>query len=111
MPRRRRASSSRYLISDAAQATFPLEQSALPVTKSGRADPKVTGDSFLAAWAKAAGNPRRNEVGIWSNAAELTQIIGEEVQGALLGQKSADDAIQAMQKRLETSMANVNKQN
>ena len=100
-----------YLTSDAAQATFPLEQSALPVTKSGRADPKVTGDSFLAAWAKAAGNPRRNEVGIWPNAAELTQIIGEEVQGALLGQKSADDAIQAMQKRLETSMANVNKQN
>ena len=71
----------------------------------------MTGDSFLAAWAKAAGNPRRNEVGIWPNAAELTQIIGEEVQGALLGQKSADDAIQAMQKRLETSMANVNKQN
>jgi multiple sugar transport system substrate-binding protein len=100
-----------YLTSDAAQATFPLEQSALPVTKSGRANTKVTGDSFLAAWAKAAGKPKRNEVGIWPNAAELTQVIGEEVQGALLGQKSADDAIQAMQKRLETSMANVNKQN
>jgi multiple sugar transport system substrate-binding protein len=100
-----------YLTSDAAQIVFPLEQSALPVTKSARADPKVAGDAYLAAWAKAAGKPRRNEVGIWSNAAELTQIIGEEVQGALLGQKSADDAILAMQKRLETSMASVNKQN
>ncbi|MFL5205139.1 MAG: ABC transporter substrate-binding protein [Microvirga sp.] len=100
-----------YLTSDDAQSKFPLEQSALPVTKSARANPKVTGDAFLTAWAKAAGNPRRNEVGIWPNAAELTQIIGEEAQGALLGQKSVDDAIQAMHKRLETSMANVNTQN
>ncbi len=100
-----------YLTSDEAQSKFPLEQSALPVTKSARADPKVAGDAFLTAWAKAAGNPGRNEVGIWPNAAELTQIIGEEVQGALLGQKSIDDSIQSMQKRLETSMANVSKQN
>jgi len=36
----------------------------------------------------------------------MTTIIGEEVQGALLGQKSVDDAITAMQARLTESMAN-----
>ena len=86
-----------YLTSDAAQTTFPLEQSALPVTKSARANPRSPATLISPPGPKDAGNPRRNEVGIWPNAAELTHIIGEEVQGALLGQKSADDAIKAMQ--------------
>ena len=45
--------------------------------------------------------PLRNEIGVWTNAAELTTIIGEEVQAAMLGQKTADAAVDAMQKRLE----------
>ena len=92
-----------YLTSDAVQTDFPLKLSALPVTKSARA--AVADDAYLTAWAEATGASRTNEVGIWSNGAELTQIIGEEVQGALLGQKSVDDAIAAMQTRLTDSMA------
>lgn len=93
-----------YLTSDAVQTDFPLKLSALPVTKSARE--ATAGDAYLKAWAAAGGEARRNEVGIWSNAAELTQIIGEEAQAAMLGQKSANDAIAAMQTRLSTSMAN-----
>jgi multiple sugar transport system substrate-binding protein len=93
-----------YLTSDAVQTDFPLKMSALPVTKSAR--DAVKDDAYLTAWAAATGASRTNEVGIWSNGAELTQIIGEEVQGALLGQKSVDDAIAAMQTRLTESMAN-----
>ncbi|SEQ24823.1 carbohydrate ABC transporter substrate-binding protein, CUT1 family [Faunimonas pinastri] len=96
-----------YLTSDAVQTQFPVEQSALPVTKSARQ--AVSNDPYLAAWAQATGRARANEVGIWSNAAELTTIVGEEVQGALLGQKSADEAIASMQKRLATSMASARK--
>lgn len=92
-----------YLTSDAVQTDFPLKMSALPVTKSARA--AVSADAYLTAWAEATGTSRPNEVGIWSNAADLTTIIGEEVQGALLGQKSVDDAVSAMQTRLTESMA------
>lgn len=98
-----------YLTSDKVQTDFPLKMSALPVTTSARE--AVADDKYLTAWAAATGEARRNEVGIWSNAAELTQIIGEEAQGAMLGQKSAADAIAAMQARLTESMAKVEKSN
>lgn len=98
-----------YLTSDAVQTDFPVKLSALPVTKSARE--AVANDAYLAAWASAGGEARRNEVGIWSNAAELTQIIGEEAQGAMLGQKTVDEAIAAMQSRLTESMAKVEKSN
>jgi multiple sugar transport system substrate-binding protein len=98
-----------YLTSDVVQTDYPLKMSALPVTKSARE--AVSGDAYLAAWSKATGDARRNEVGIWSNAAELTQIVGEEAQAAMLGQKSADDAIKTMQGRLTESMASAKKAN
>ncbi|MCQ1571820.1 extracellular solute-binding protein [Neorhizobium galegae] len=96
-----------YIISDKVQTDLPLKMSALPVTKSARA--AVAEDAYLKNWSAATGDARRNEVGIWSNAADLTNIIGEEVQGALLGQKSADDAIKSMQARLTTSMEKAKK--
>lgn len=96
-----------YLTSDKVQTDFPLKMSALPVTKSAR--DATANDAYLKAWAAAGGDARRNEVGIWSNAAELTQIVGEEAQAAMLGQKSAADAIAAMQSRLTDSMAKAKK--
>ncbi|SMF72276.1 multiple sugar transport system substrate-binding protein [Xaviernesmea oryzae] len=96
-----------YLTSDKVQTDFPLKMSALPVTKSAR--DAVAGDAYLKNWSAATGDARRNEVGIWSNAAELTNVIGEEVQGALLGQKSADDAVKSMQARLTASMEKAKK--
>jgi multiple sugar transport system substrate-binding protein len=96
-----------YLTSDTVQTTYTLKMSALPATKSARA--AVANDAYLKNWSAATGDARRNEVGIWSNAAELTTIIGEEVQGALLNQKSADEAIKSMQARLTTSMEKAKK--
>ena len=46
---------------------------------------------------------------MWSNSADLTTIVGEEVQGALLGQKTAQQAIDSMGKRLEAKMAELPK--
>lgn len=92
-----------YVTSDAVQTTFPLSLSAIPVTKSARA--AVADDAYLTAWAEATGASRQNEIGIWENAAVLTQVIGEEVQAALLGQKPVDIAIMDMQARLEEAMS------
>jgi len=93
-----------YLADDAVQTQFPVELSALPGTMAARQNPAIADDAYLSAWAEFNQTPVMNEIGIWDNGAELTQIIGEEVQAALLGQKSSDDAITAMAGRLQASM-------
>jgi multiple sugar transport system substrate-binding protein len=93
-----------WLGDDAVETQFPVEQSALPGTLSARANPIVANDAYLTAWAKNNTHPLRNEVGIWSNGGALTDILAEEVQAALLGQKSADDAITSMGKRMADAM-------
>jgi multiple sugar transport system substrate-binding protein len=95
----------RYLMSDAAQTSFPVALSALPATKAGRRAPAVQNDPFFKAWAEATGVPLMNEIGIWSNAPELNTILSEEFQAAILGQKAPDQAIASMQSRMEASMA------
>lgn len=94
----------KYLGDDAVETQFPVEQSALPGTISARANPVVANDAYLSAWAANNAHPQRNEVGIWSNGGELTDILAEEVQAALLGQKTPDDAITSMGKRMAESM-------
>ncbi len=95
----------RYLMSDDAQTTFPVALSALPATKSARASAAVQNDPFFKAWADATGEPLMNEIGIWQNAPELSTILSEEIQAALLGQKTADAAVAGMQTRMTASMA------
>ena len=94
-----------YLSTDAVQTQFPVEQSGLPATRAGRLAPIVANDTYLVDWAKLNARPLMNDVSIWPNGAELTQIMGEELQAALLGQKSADDAVAAMGRRMTDSMA------
>lgn len=96
---------ARHLASDAVQTTFPLALSALPATRAGRAAPAVQGDAYFKAWAEAAGSPLPHEIGVWSNAPELSTILSEELQAAMLGQKPAAAAAAAMQSRMEASMA------
>lgn len=96
---------ARYLLSDAAQTTFPVALSALPVTRTAQKAPIVQNDPFFKAWAEATGAPLTNEIGVWSNAPELSAILSEEVQAALLGQKTAEAAIASMGTRMEASMA------
>jgi multiple sugar transport system substrate-binding protein len=94
-----------YLLSDAVQGGFAPALSALPVTKSAQKLPVVQNDPFFKAWAQATGVPLTNEIGIWSNGPELSTILSEEVQAALLGQKTSDAAVASMQTRMEASMA------
>jgi multiple sugar transport system substrate-binding protein len=47
----------------------------------------------------------KHEIGVWPNAPELSTILSEETQAAILGQKPADAAVAAMQTRMEASMA------
>ena len=93
-----------YLLSDAVQGSLAPALSALPVTKTGQKLPIVQNDPFFKNWAQATGVPLTNEIGIWSNGPELSTILSEEFQAAILGQKSSDAAIASMQSRMEASM-------
>lgn len=95
-----------YLVADKTLIDYAADQSALPTTVSGLASERIASDTYLSAWAAASVEPRRNTIAGLSNGAEVQDIIGEEVQAALLGQKSADDAADSMQARLEEAMAN-----
>jgi len=96
---------ARYLIGDAVQSSYPTALSALPASRTGRASPAVQAAPYFKAWAAAAGTPLPHEIGIWPNAPELSTILSEEVQAAMLGQKNATAAVAAMQTRMEASMA------
>jgi multiple sugar transport system substrate-binding protein len=95
-----------HLVSDEMLVDYAADQSVLPATQSGIESPRIAEDPYLSAWAAAAIDPRRNTIGALSNGAEVTDIIGEEVQAAILGQKSPQQAADDMQQRLEEAMAN-----
>ena len=94
-------------LTDASQLTYFKDQGLFPVTNTALA--QITGDPYVAAWTRAARSAERDEISMWSNSADLTTIVGEEVQGALLGQKTAQAAIENMGKRLEAKMAELPK--
>ena len=76
-----------------------------PVAKTALANEVVKSDSYTSKWSQYAQTALRNELAGWKNTADMTNVIGEEVQAALLGQKSAAKAIEDMAKRLEPLMA------
>ena len=90
-------------LNDASQLAYFKDQGLFPVTNTALA--QLTSDPYVSAWTKAARSAERDEVSMWSSSADVTTIIGEEVQGALLGQKTAQAAIENMGKRLGAKMA------
>lgn len=90
-----------HLLSDEQLVPYAVSQSVLPATKSGQGSAEVQGDKYLTDWAAASISPRRNTVASLDNATDVAAVIGEEVQAALLGQKTAQEAADDMQARLE----------
>ncbi len=75
-----------------------------PVTRSALAT--LAGDSYVTEWARNAGTAEMDEPSTWSNAADITNIVGEEVQAALLLTKPPAQAIADMANRLRRATAN-----
>ena len=70
---------------------------------------QLASDPYVTAWTQASRYAERDEVSQWTTSADPVNIVGEEVQGALLGQKTAQAAIDSMGKRLEAKMAELAK--
>ena len=75
-----------------------------PVTRSALAT--LSGDTYVTEWARNAGTAEMDEPSTWANAADLTNIVGEEVQAALLLTKPPAQAIADMANRLRRAAAN-----
>lgn len=93
-----------YLLSDAVLIPYATGQSTLPMTRTGIASDAVKADQFLSDWAAASVEPIRHVIAALDNGAEVSTIIGEEYQAALLGQKTPEEAANDMQSRLEAAM-------
>lgn len=75
-----------------------------PVTRSAIAT--LASDSYVVEWTRNAGTAEMDEPSTWPNAADLTNIVGEEVQAALLQTKPPAQAIADMANRLRRATAN-----
>ncbi len=98
---------SQLALSDNTQLLYYKEQGLFPVTNSALA--KLTHDPYVTAWTQYSKGAQRDEVSQWTTSADPVVIIGEEVQSALIGQKTPANAIETMAKRLEMKMAELAK--
>ncbi len=74
-----------------------------PVTRSALAT--LSGDAYVTEWARNAGTAEMDEPSTWPNAADITNIVGEEIQAALLLSKPPAQAIADMASRLRRATA------
>lgn len=98
---------SHLALNDASQLAYFRDQGLFPVTHTALG--QLSNDPYVVAWTSAAASAERDEISMWPNSADLTTVVGEEVQSALLGQKTAQAAIESMGKRLEGKMAELPK--
>lgn len=84
------------------------ERSALPSNTEAVNSPAVKEDAYAATWLELARTITKNdEFSQFANGAEMTDVVAEEVQSALLDQKSAEQAVADMARRLEVLLARV----
>lgn len=91
-------------LSDDVLIDFAVGGGALPPTTSALASDTVKNDPYLTAWAAAAVAPSPNPIAPLSNGGAVSDMIGEEVQAALLGQKTPQEAADDLQARLEEAL-------
>jgi multiple sugar transport system substrate-binding protein len=89
-------------MTDAPQLEYFRKIGLFPVTRSAIA--KLSGDPYVANWTTNAKSATRDELAFYPNVADLTAIVGEQVQAAVLGQKTAAEAIDNMSKRLSATI-------
>lgn len=72
-----------------------------PVTKEAAKLDEVTSDTYLSGFMNSTATARLEETARLTNASEIKSIITEELQYALLNQKTAEQAVADMAARLE----------
>ena len=96
-------------ITDRAATEISRLEDIFSLYRAGSALAQLKNDAYVTEWSAAARSALRDEPSFWPNSADLTTIVGEEVQSALLGLKAPSAAIESMAKRLQAKMAELPK--
>lgn len=91
---------AKVLTSDEVALDYFKNNGMPPVTKSASALEEVKSDAYLNGFIQATSTARMEETARMTNAGEVKSIITEELQYALLGQKTAEQAVADMASRL-----------
>ena len=91
---------AKTLISDEVAMDYFENNGMPPVTKSAAASEEVQNDAYLKGFMDSTATARLEETARMTNANEVKTIITEELQYALLGQKTAEQAVADMASRL-----------
>ena len=91
---------AKTLVSDEVAMDYFENNGMPPVTKSRAAKDEVKNDAYLNGFLQATATARLEETARMANASEIKTIITEELQYALLGQKTAEQAVTDMAARL-----------
>ena len=89
------------LVSDEVAMDYFTNNGMPPVTKSAASLDEVKNDAYLNGFLESTSTARLEETARMANANEVKTIITEELQYALLGQKTAEQAVSDMAARLE----------
>lgn len=92
---------AKTLISNEVALDYFTNNGMPPVTKEAAALEEVTNDPYLKGFMNSTATARLEETARMTNASEVKTIITEELQYALLGQKTAEQAVADMAARLE----------
>lgn len=77
----------------------------LPVLKSALVSDTVKSDLWASTWVQLTKTGRTLDFATMSNSGELNNIVVEEMQGVLLGQKKIPDALKSADSRLSSSLS------
>ena len=92
---------AKTLVSDEVAMDYFTNNGMPPVTKSAASLDEVKNDAYLNGFLESTSTACLEETARMANANEVKTIITEELQYALLGQKSAEQAVSDMAARLE----------
>lgn len=92
---------AKTLVSDDVALDYFKNNGMPPVTKSAAASDTVKNDAYITGFINSTKTARLDETARMTNASQVKSVITEELQAALLGQKSAEQAVKDMESRLK----------
>ena len=94
---------AKTLVSDDVALEYFEENGMPPVTNSAAELDEVKNDPYLSTFSASTATARLEETARMTNASEIKSIITEELQYALLGQKTAEEAVAEMGSRMNSA--------
>lgn len=92
---------AKSLVSDEVAIDYFKNNGMPPVTKSLASQPEIRSDRYLSSFMLSTSTARMEETARMANANEVKTILTEELQYALLGQKTAEKSVEDMAARLK----------